>query len=261
MAKSSYYYGYFGFSIGFGFLSLAAFFILQWLHIPAGSLVDWVIGIASFWWLLAIVTVPWNVYFEAKEVISEAATSQEKEITIDEQQLKYAKTVSKGALVVAIALHLLSTFGLYELAATGISSVGYVSSFATLLLTILRPAVRAYQYLAYRLSNIRQQIKYPRQDILELRNRFKKLEKLVDSIEKKLDLTESNSWISQQEQNWEATRKQVAVINAKLEQLEAKNSLEHQELAKEARNAISQLTEDSNFLHQVREIIRFIKTA
>ena len=53
----------------------------------------------------------------------------------------------------------------------------------------------------------------------------------------------------------------MITIGAQLDKFEAKNTLDHQELSREARNAISQLTEDSNFLHQVREIIRFIKTA
>ncbi len=262
MMRNTYgYYWYFSFSGGLGFLALVAFFLLQWLQIPAGNFIDWVIGVASFWWLLAIVTIPWNVYFDAKEVASEAATSQDKGIAVDSKKLDYIKSVSRWSLVVAIALHLFSAVGLYELAALGISSVGYVSSFATLLLTGLRPAVRGYQYLAYRLSSIRQQIKYPREDIVELRNRFAKLEQKVNLLDDKLNTNKPNSWINQQQQKLEITRKEVITIGAQLDKFEAKNTLEHQEISREARNAISQLTEDSNFLHQVREIIRFIKTA
>ena len=255
------YYWYFGFSGGFGFLILVAFFLLQWLQIPAGNFIDWVIGILSFWWLLAIVTIPWNVYFDAKEVVSEIGTSQEKGIFVDHKKLDYITTVSRWAFVVAIALHLLSALVLYELAALGISSVGYISSLATLLLTGLRPALRGYQYLAYRLSTIRQEVKYPREDIIELRSRFTKLEKQVNSLQSKLNTSNPNSWVNKQQNNWDVTRKELITIGAQLDEFEAKNALEHQEIAREARKAISQLTEDSNFLHQVREIIRFIKTA
>ncbi|MDJ0844844.1 hypothetical protein [Crocosphaera sp.] len=255
------YYWYFSFSFGLGFFVLVAFFLLQWLDIPAGNFIDWAIGVASFWWLLAIVTVPWNIYFEAKEVAAEAAMSQDQGIAVDSQQLTYVKTVSRGALLGAIALHLFSALGLYELAVTGISSVGYISSFATLLLTALRPAVRGYQYVAYRLSTIRQQIKYPRQDILELRNRFSQLEQTVNAIHNKLNTNNPNSWINKQQKNWEITGQEVIKIGVQLDKLEAKNTIEHEEISREARKAISQLTEDSNFLHQVREIIRFVKTA
>ncbi|MGK7901620.1 MAG: hypothetical protein AB4352_09435, partial [Hormoscilla sp.] len=60
-----------GFNFGLVILVLLVFAILQWLHIAAGSFIDWVIALAIFEWLLVIVTVPWNIYFEAKEVLVE----------------------------------------------------------------------------------------------------------------------------------------------------------------------------------------------
>ena len=74
---------------------LLAFGILQWLHIPAGSFLDWVIAVAIFEWLLVIVTVPWNIHFEAKAVLDEAAVSAQKGIKVDEKQVEYAKVVAK----------------------------------------------------------------------------------------------------------------------------------------------------------------------
>jgi hypothetical protein len=50
--------GFLGFSSGLAVLLLLVFGVLQLLHIPSGSFLDWMIGIASFWWLLVIVTVP-----------------------------------------------------------------------------------------------------------------------------------------------------------------------------------------------------------
>ena len=89
-------YSYFiSFNLGIVFLVLLVFGILQWLHIPAGSLIDWIIAVAIFEWLLAIVTVPWNIHFEAKEVIAEAAQSAEKGIKVDQKQVKYAQMVAK----------------------------------------------------------------------------------------------------------------------------------------------------------------------
>ena len=74
------YYNFIGFSFGLGVLVLLAFGVLQWLHVPAGSFIDWVIAIAIFEWLLVIVTVPWNIHFDAKAVLDEAAASAQKEI-------------------------------------------------------------------------------------------------------------------------------------------------------------------------------------
>ena len=244
-----------------GILTLAFYGILQWLHLDAGSLTDWLIGIASFWWLIVIVTIPWNVYFEAREVLAETKISQEKGITFDEQKRSYLQKVSFWSLTIAIILHILSTAGLYALAVTGISVVGYVSSGAALLLTFLRPAIRAYQYLAARLAMIRQEIKYPREDVMELRQRFQFLEENVANIERQINLQDNNSLVSRLQQDNQQARQDLAKLRAQLEQLQAKNELAHQELSREATQAISQLTEDSQFLGHVREIIQFMKKA
>jgi hypothetical protein len=250
-----------GSSIGIGIFAFLLFGILQWLHIPAGNLVDWLIGIASFWWLLVIVTVPWNVYFESKEVINEANISREKGIPFDEKKLIYVSQVTRWSIIIAIALHILSALGLYTLATTGVSAVGYISAGATLLLTGLRPVIRGYQYIAMRLRMIREQIKYPREDVIELRGRVQSLEFQIRDIHDKLNLDQSDSWASKQQKAIQNNRQELAHLQALLEQAQATNEVEHQKLSREARSAIAQITEDGQFLDHVREIIRFFKTA
>ncbi|HLO88433.1 MAG TPA: hypothetical protein VK203_25980 [Nostocaceae cyanobacterium] len=247
--------------IGIVVTVLLAFGILQWLHIPAGSFLDWVIGGASFWWLLVIVTVPWNVHFQAKEVLAEAAQSIEKNIAVDDKKIKYVKLLAKRSLVAAIALHILSAIGLYILAATGISAVGYISSGAALLLTFLRPAISAYEYLYARLRMIRQEFTYPREDVVELRGRFMELEYQVKALQDQLNPEQSYSIAAKNDRFAEETRRELARIIATLEELRATNQSEHERLSREARNAIAQLSSDSQFLDQVREIIRFFKSA
>jgi hypothetical protein len=255
------YYNFIGFSFGFGVLVLLVFGVLQLLHVSAGSFIDWVIAVAVFEWLLVIVTVPWNIHFEAKAVLDEAVVSVQKEIAVDDKQVEYAKVIAKRSLIVAIALHLLSAVGLYALSAAGISVVGYISSGAALLLTVLRPAVRTYEYLAARLAMIRQEFKYPREDIWELRNRFNSLEETVKRLEEQMDPEEPYSWVATFQRHQEETRKELARLTASFEELRATNEAQHQRLSREAQQAIAQLTTDGQFLDHVREIIRFFKTA
>lgn len=253
--------GYFGFGFGSGVLALLVFFLLQWLHLPAGNLVDWFIGIASFWWLLAIVTVPWNIYFEAQEVLSEANLSRQRQIFLDPEQLRYTQRVRRWSLTIALILHGVSAIALYSLAASGVSAVGYLAAVATVLLTVLRPAVRAYAYLAGRLFLIKQQIQYPREDVLELRQRVQSLEYMVQQLNDRLDPAQEDSWIARQSREWQEIRQQNARLRADLEQMTARNDRDHEHLAREAKQAIAQLNEDSQFLGHVREIIHFLKTA
>ncbi len=254
-------YLYYTFSLSVGFLALIVFFILQWLQIPAGSLADWLIGIAIFYWLLGIVTIPWNIYFDAQEVMAEAAISKEKNIPVDSKQINYVKKVAKWSIIIAILLHIISAVVLYLLAYFNITVLGYISSVAALLLTFFRPAIRAYQYLAIRLSMIREQIKYPREDVVELRGRVHNLEYNLRNLQEQLDLNNAKSFASIQQQKSEELNQDLQKLNRALQQLISTNQGEHEQLLRESKNAISQLTEDSQFLGHVREIIRFIKSS
>ncbi len=242
-------------------LVLAGLGMVNWVGIPTGSLVDWVIGIAIFGWLMAITTVPWNIHFQAREVIAELTLSLEKGIAIDPEQRRYAGLVGRRSLWVALALHGLSAVGLFLLARWQISTIGYFGSIAALLLTVLRPSIRAYQFLAKRLSMIQRQCKYPREDVLELRGRVAMQEKRTESLIQRINLEDPTSWISGQQRQWEAVRQDLNRVTTTLETLKVSNQVAHDQLAKDAETAIAQLSEDGQFLNQVRDLIRFVKTA
>ncbi len=248
-------------AVGASFLVLMVFAVLQWLNFPTGHFLDWIVGVASFWWLLIIVTLPWNMYFNSREVIEEAKKSRKKKIRVDEKELEYVQKVARKSLVLAIVLHLLSTLGLYALAVFEISSVGYISSFAALLLTGLRPAIRAHEYIVYRLSAIRREFRYPREDVDELRTRVKNLETNVNRIDRELDPKLENSLISGVLRNLEVIGKELTTTRVSLENLTVTHLSEHEALTKEARQAIARITEDGPFLDNVREIIRFVKSS
>lgn len=255
------YSSYFGLSFGLVTLLLLLFGGLHWLQIPTGSFVDWAISVACFGWLLAIVTVPWNIYFDAKEALAEAALSDQKGIPVEQYQVDYIRVVAQRSRWVVIALHILSAIGLYGLAAAGISPVGYVSSGAALLLTGLRPAVRTYRYFAARIAMLREQFRYPREDVVELRSRFHQLEATVEQLAFQLNPDEPSAWVSSQQRQSDAIRHDLTRVAASQEDLRSANQADHDRLSREANQAIAQFTTDGQFLDHVREIIRFFKTA
>lgn len=252
---------YFGLGFALVLLLLLGFGGAQWLRIPWGSFVDWAVAIATFGWLLVIVTVPWNIYFEARAALAEAFVSDENGITVDPKQVAYIQVVQRRSLWIAIALHVVSVVSLYALAVTGISRVGYLGSGAALLLTVLRPAIRTYGYFAARIALLREQFKYPRQDVLELRDRVAQLDDLTRRLEAQLNVSDPTSWGSGQQREIQALRQDLSRLAAHQEDVRSTNQAEHDRLSREARQAISQLTTDGQFLEHVREIIRFFKTA
>ncbi|MBE9010273.1 hypothetical protein IQ250_08650 [Pseudanabaenaceae cyanobacterium LEGE 13415] len=251
--------------IGIGFsivvLLLLSFSGLQWLDIPTGSFLDWVIGVAIFGWLLIIVTVPWNIHFEAKAALAEAEYSIDQGITIDSRQVDYIRLVGTRSLWIVLLLHGLSAVALYGLAIANVTPLGYFGSGAALLLTGLRPAIATYRYFATRIAMLRQQFKYPREDVLELRNRVLTLEGLTEQLQFELNVENVNSWVASQQREMNAVRQDLTRVAAMQEDLRSTNQAEHERLSREARNAIAQLSTDGQFLENVREIIRFFKSA
>ncbi|MCS6814087.1 MAG: hypothetical protein NZ772_11060 [Cyanobacteria bacterium] len=255
------YFSILGFGGALAIALLLVFSVLQWLQVPAGNFVDWIIGAASFWWLLVVTPVPWNIYFDAKQVLAEAAVSAENGIIVEPRKLNYAQMVARRSLWIAITLHVLSAIGLYTLAALGISSVGYVSSGAALLLTALRPAIATYGYLSARLAMIRQDFKYPRDDIKDVLTRLGKLESDIASTKAQIDRADPRSWAVSVERRLESLRQDLTHLSSSQEELKIANQTDHQRLSREAEQAIARLSTDAQFLDHVREIIRFFKNA
>jgi hypothetical protein len=249
------------FNSGLVFIALLAFGLLNWLQLPAGSLWDWAIGIGIFEWAILIVTVPWNIYFSAKSAIQTGKESQAQGISVEDRQIQEASGIATKALIIAICLHLGTAIGLYWLAINGITALGYWSSIGVLLLTILRPAISTYEYLAARLTAMQEQFAYPRADILELRNRFEQLEYRITDLTARLDPNDDNSWLNQQNYRWENNREEISKLTVSIANIKATNESEHQRLSQEAKQAISQITVDGQFLEHARELIRFFKTA
>lgn len=242
-------------------LILATFAILQWLGMPAGRFLDWVIGAASFWWLSVIVTVPWNIYFMARKVLAEAAPSQKLQITTSQERLHAVNRIARHSLWMAIALHLVSATGLFLLAAFRVSAIGYLASAAALLLTGLRPAIAFYRYLSQWLTRVEREVKYPREDVVELRNRVGQLETSNQHLSQQLDLGNPTSLMAQQQRKLEALRQDLTTLASAHESLKSLNHSEHDRLSREAREAIARVSADAQFLDRVRELIRFWKQA
>lgn len=133
----------------------------------------------------------------------------------------------------------------------------------------MRPTIRGYRYLNKRLSSIKKEVKYPREDAIELKNKVDTLNTAVEKIETLLDTKNPDSLVSKQQQATQEIQSRLAHQKALLEEYQAKNAIEHEKLSQEAKSAdsvswhcvIAQLSEDSQFLGQVREIIRFVRTA
>ena len=243
-------------------LLLVGYGLVRHLNVPiAGSFGDWAVGLLAAFWLVAVVTVPWNVHFKAKAVLADAGPSRDRGLAVDPRQVAYVARLARVSLWVAVALHVASAAVLLGLAVAGVSRVGYAGSVVALLLTGLRPAAAAYHYLAERLRTIGHDWHYPREDVVEVRRRLDAAEAELASIKLQLDPDRPESLAAVQRDHVARTRDEIAAVAAAVAAARAANDADHDRLSREAKSAISQLSVDGQFLDHVREIIRFFKSA
>lgn len=242
-------------------LILAVFATLQYLQIPSGTFVDWLIGVGTFWWLIGITTIPWNMHFAAREVLDEAEISTGKGITVNAANVAFASKLARRFLTTAIVLHIVSAIALYLLAYYHITVVGYFAAVAAILLTFARPLARLYDYIASRLQRMRSEIRYPRDDVYEWTRKVLDMEKRAEAIETILDFKNENSWIQNQEDTITNLKAKITALSVELDQLRLTNQKEHERLSRKSEEEIARLSEDAQFLNQIRELIRFIKKA
>jgi len=242
-------------------LALGVMGTLRWLGIPAGELVDWLVAIAGFWWLLAITIVPWNLYFGARQVQGEIVLSKKRGILVERDDAKFVQRTARRSLSAAIVLHLGSTVAFAAVAVSGLTTVGWFAAVAALALTLLRPAVRLYRHIAQALRAVGQRVKYPRDDVRTSLERLEEHSLRIDVIETDLQRDLEDSWAYRVEGQLAAVRKEIVVVRQRLDALIEGNEQAHRKLARDAERAAQRLGEDSAFLGNVREIIRFVKDA
>jgi hypothetical protein len=201
------------------------------------------------------------MHFQAKEILVDVEISKSKDIQVREEDVLYAQKIAKRYLTSAVVLHVISAVVFYILAYFEVSSLGYWSSIAAILLTFLRPAVRLHDYIIHRLQNIRQQIKYPREDVSELRSRCSTLENNLKILENRFDKENPASEYNREKEEFEALKNDLRKTKAEIENFRTQNKAEHERMRKEAVDSMSKMSEDAQFLGNVRELIQFIKKA
>lgn len=242
-------------------LVFLTFLGLQLLHVSTGRLVDWLVGVVVLWWLAAVIILPWDAHFAALDVVEQARDARANGIAVDDETVAFAQRVAVRFRRLAIGLHLLTAAVLVSLAYFQMVPFGYAAAGAAVALTVVRPAQRAYEHLAARLRNLGQQIRYPREDVAELRARVQALETALEAAEHTLDTEREGSWAYQQNLTLAALRQTLDRFDGRLEEVTRQNARDHEALARQTTTEIARLSEDARFLNQVRELIRFVKEA
>ncbi|MES2947304.1 MAG: hypothetical protein V4858_02075 [Pseudomonadota bacterium] len=239
-----------------GLVGVGLWLLASWLQMPIAPSLDTLIGIVTLLWLFFIVTVPWNMYFQAHQLLFEADVSERRGLRIDPEARAYAQRWSRIALGIALGLHALTALAFCGVALSGMGFMGWFGAMASVVLTLLRPGVRAYVHVRDRLGRLSREIEVPREDAVELRRRLSEVEKQLTALtEQHRDLADNTA------QHLHTLDQRATDNNDRHTDLAEHVRLELVRVEREAKNTIAQVLGDAAVVGHVRELVRFFKQA
>jgi hypothetical protein len=141
--------------------------VLVW-HLPLALLGTVALGIACLVWLVVIGVLPWNLFFQARHLQFELERSRARGLVVAEDKEREAIAVQRRMLQLALGLHL-GTAALLGLGSwLAAEPLGYAFAALFLISTFFRPAVESYTYLRRKLTEVLEEVKYPREDVVRL---------------------------------------------------------------------------------------------
>ncbi|GAA0395150.1 hypothetical protein Acor_64860 [Acrocarpospora corrugata] len=160
-------------------VSLAFTIVAAWLILYADvspeTLLSVGLGAISLIWLIILLTVPWNLYFSARRVVHETHLSRERGIEVPQAREDEAREIARRMLRFAIAGHLISAAVIAVITFYSGAQVGYYFAGFYLLATFFRPAGSYMSHLRERVTNLMEELHYPRQDVATLRTQVAEL--------------------------------------------------------------------------------------
>jgi hypothetical protein len=171
--------------------SLIVTLLTVWLILYAGvapsTLLSLGAGAISLLWLVVVLTVPWNLCLSARHVLHEIQVSREAGIEVAQHREDEARRIARRMLVLAISGHLVSAAVIAVVTFFAGAQLGYYFSGFYLLATAFRPIAAYTKHLRDRVRTLGQEVRYPRADVISLRDRVSELETVVKGVKRDID--------------------------------------------------------------------------
>ncbi|NTW03099.1 MAG: hypothetical protein HGA19_17770, partial [Oscillochloris sp.] len=116
-------------------------------------------------------------------------------------------------------------------------------------------------YVSERLRAIGEAVRFPREDIVTLRNDLRDALSRLTHVEQALNPEMPGSLIAQHTIALGELRQSYERLRLAHDEQRATNAAEHARLAREAEQAVARISADGQVLDHVRELVRFFKSA
>ena len=173
----------------------AAALLFAWLGrlagVPLATLLAVGAGGVALAWLIVLVTVPWNLYFAARQVVADLAVSRERGIAVRADQEAEAARLARRMLWLALGAHIGTAVVVAVITYFSGATAGYYFAGFYLLSTAIRPAVAYVAHVRERIRVLTRESTYPRDDVVALTHRVDRATKDVGELREELRRTRS----------------------------------------------------------------------
>lgn len=154
-----------------------------WADLAASTVIGAGLGFVAFFWFGAVLTVPWNLYFAARQAGHRLDAARRREIAVPAERASEVGTLAKRLLLVAVASHVVSAVVAAVVALVTGYEIGYYVAGFFLVGVLIRPAAAYFAYLRARIAAISREVGFPPDDVRTLREQVRFLTERLDAGE------------------------------------------------------------------------------
>ncbi|MFI5896778.1 hypothetical protein ACIA5D_42430 [Actinoplanes sp. NPDC051513] len=251
--------------------------LLAWLGrlagVPLAALLAVGGGVAALMWTVVLVTLPWNLYFDARQVLRRNAMSRERGISVPDGSDREAWLIARRTLVIALAGHVGTAVATVVFAVVTGNLAGYWLSAFYLVSTAVRPAQAFLVHLRTRLVVLRREGLFPIDDVATLKGRVVQLAGDLEALRTAFDQSRATA-AEELRRTGKALaddHAQLRVQLGRLESAQATDRADYRALNDRTRNRIDEMArriestldgigDHQELLTGIRALVRMIRT-
>lgn len=243
------------------------------VKVPGRTVLDVGLGAVNLYWLLIITTVPWNLYFRARDVRRQIDVSRARGISVRAEHQADGQRLAQLLLWLAVGGHVVSAAVVAAVTYASGHLLGYYFAAFYLLSCAIRPVAAYMGYLRARIADLLEETKYPREDVVELSSRlatlvaevgvlrdttgqaqeraFRELDAVRDDLRGSAARLREDVRLAREalEGDREAARERIGVVERRVGAI-----------ARHFEAAVDGLTDQQELLNGIRAFVRLVRT-
>ncbi|MFF0269504.1 hypothetical protein [Kribbella sp. NPDC004536] len=208
------------------------------------------LAVVCLLWLVLLLTVPWNLSFQAQALIHEIRISRERGIDVPAEREPEARRIAGRMRWFAVGAHLVSAGIVALITYMSGGAIGYYLAGLYLISTFFRPAGAYFAYLRERMTSMLREVKHPRDDLIETLRQLEVLKAELELL--KHSSTEHDQHLARLEHGQAAA---AALAETRERALHTKVDAH----ARQFEHSLSRLTDNQEVIAGLKAFLRLVR--